>query len=61
MAGPCAQRIEHDRGIRVEVVRHPANRTVGRWIDAVQPDLFEIGENADGIVPLPKRASCCGA
>jgi hypothetical protein len=37
------------------VVRHPANRTVGRWIDAVQPDLFDIRENSDGFVPLPKR------
>lgn len=54
-AGACAQRIEHDHGIRVEVVRHPGNRTVGRWIDAVQPDLFEIRANADGFVPLPKR------
>jgi hypothetical protein len=54
-AGACAQRIEHDRGIRVEAVRHPGNRTAGRWIDAVQPDLLEIRENADGFVPLPKR------
>ena len=54
-AGACAQRIEHDHGIRVEVVRHPGNRTVGRWIDAAQPDLFEIRANADGFVPLPKR------
>lgn len=54
-AGACAQRIEHDHGIRVEVVRHPGNRSVGRWIDAVQPDLFDIRENPDGFVPLPKR------
>jgi hypothetical protein len=51
-AGASAQRIEHDRGIRVEVVRHAGNRSLGRWIDAVQPDLRE---NADGFVPLLKR------
>jgi hypothetical protein len=34
---------------------HPASRTLGRWIDAVQPDLFEIRANAGGFVPLPKR------
>ena len=28
---------------------------MGRWIDAVQPDLFEIRANAAGFVPLPKR------
>lgn len=28
---------------------------MGRWIDAVQPDLFEIRENADGFVPLHKH------
>jgi putative transposase len=50
-----AERSEHDHGIRVEVVRHPANRTVGRWVDAGQPDLFDIHEHADGFVPLPKR------
>lgn len=54
-AGACAQRIEHDRGIRVEVLRLPGNRTAGRWIDAVQPDLLKIRENADGFVPLLKR------
>jgi hypothetical protein len=37
------------------VVRRPGNRIVGRWIDAVQPDLFEIRANADSFVPLPKR------
>lgn len=56
-AGACAQRIEHDHGIRVEVVRHPGNRSVGRWIDDRQPDLFEseIRANPDGFVPLPHR------
>jgi transposase len=36
-------------------VRHPANRTVGRWHNCSQGELFEIRENAGGFVPLPKR------
>jgi transposase len=37
------------------VVRHPANRNVGRWVDAEQPDLFTVQANSDGFVVLAKR------
>jgi len=30
-AGACAQTISQCHGIRVQVVRHPANKNVGRW------------------------------
>ena len=50
-----AHHVEHTHGMRVEVVRHPANRTVGRWANDQQPDLFEVREHPDGFVPLPKR------
>ncbi len=40
---------------QVQVVRHPANRNVGRWIDARQPDLFAVQSNAKGFVVLAKR------
>ena len=54
-AGQCAQAIHENHGIRVEVVRHPANRTVGRWQCAEQGELFPVSTNADGFVALPKR------
>jgi transposase len=54
-AGRFAQTVEENHGIRVEVVRHPAHKTIGQWQadDAPQPLL--VTANADGFVPLPKR------
>jgi transposase len=54
-AGQCAQAIHENYGIRVDVVRHPANKLVGRWQCAEQGELFPIPVNADGFAPLPKR------
>jgi len=50
-AGKCAQRLQHDNDIRVEVVRRPG--AFGEWDDA-QMSLFTRAE-AGGFVILPKR------
>jgi len=39
-AGQWAKRVEQQHRIAVEVVRHPANRNVGRWQKADQQDGF---------------------
>lgn len=54
-AGQCAQTVSQSHDIRVQVVRHPANRNVGRWIDDKQPDLFVVPSDAQGFVVLAKR------
>lgn len=54
-AGQCAQTISQCHGIRAQVVRHPANRNVGRWINERQPDLFTVQADANGFVVLAKR------
>lgn len=54
-AGSCAQTISQCHGIRAQVVRHPANRNVGRWVDAKQPDLFTVDADDKGFVVLAKR------
>ena len=51
--GLCAQGLQRDHGITVEVVRHPGNRTVGRWHDT-QLALFEPVP-ANTFIVLPKR------
>lgn len=50
-AGARAQEIRDRHGIDVQVVRHPANRNVGRWHDGQIP-LFD---QPRGFVVLPKR------
>lgn len=47
--GQCAQRIEHDHGITVEIVRRPG--AAGEW-DSPQLSLWPAG---GGFVVLPKR------
>lgn len=54
-AGQCAQTVTQCHDIQVQVVRHPANRNVGRWVDARQPDLFTVESDAKGFVVLAKR------
>lgn len=49
--GQCARDLRERHGLDVEVVRHPANRNVGRWVEGQMP-LFEIPQ---GFVVLPKR------
>lgn len=54
-AGQCAQTVSQCHDIHVQVVRHPANRNVGRWVDDRQPDLFTVQADAKGFVVLAKR------
>lgn len=50
-AGMRAQELRQRHQIQVEVVRHPANRKLGRWQQGQLP-LFEV---LKGFVVLPKR------
>lgn len=54
-AGRCAQTINQQHGIAVEVVRHPANANVGRWCSPNQEDLFTRQPDTKGFTVLPKR------
>jgi len=54
-AGRCAQTISQQQGVRMEIVRHPANANVGRWAEVDQADLFTHREPRRGFVVLPKR------
>lgn len=54
-AGRCAQTVSQCHGIRVDVIRHPANRNVGRWSRADQSDLFTVNADDNGFVVLAKR------
>jgi len=54
-AGRCAQTVSQCHNIQVQVVRHPANKRVGRWQSADQPDLFTVNADSKGFVALPKR------
>jgi len=54
-AGQCARTLAEAHQINVDVVRHPANRNVGRWRHAEQGELFTVPANSNGFVPLPKR------
>lgn len=53
-AGQWAKRTELQHRIAVEVVRHPANRNVGRWQAVGQMDLF-AEEFKQGFGAMPKR------
>lgn len=54
-AGGCAQLISQVHHIRTQVVRHPANRNVGRWVNDKQADLFTVQADAQGFVVQAKR------
>ncbi len=54
-AGQCAQTVSQCHGIKVDVVRHPASRNVGRLVDTRQADLFTVQVDAKGFVVLAKR------
>ena len=47
--------LKQEHQIDVEVVRHPANRNVGRWVNPDQGELFQVLANSKGFVVLPKR------
>jgi transposase len=53
-AGQFAQTTEQTHAIRVEVVRHPANKSVGSWHVDGAPERV-VTANADGFLPLAKR------
>ncbi len=50
-AGKAAQELHQRHQIEVKVIRHPANRKVGRWQQGQLP-LFDL---VKGFVALPKR------
>ncbi len=54
-AGQCAQTVSQCHEVAVQVVRHPANQSVGRWVYPEQPDLFTVAAGAHGFVALAKR------
>jgi transposase len=54
-AGQCAQTLSQCHDIRVQVVRHPCNKNVGRWVRPEQPDLFAVAADDNGFVVLAKR------
>ena len=54
-AGACRTRLQAEHpGLTVEVVRHPANRSVGRRVQAQQALPLPVFEPKT-FVPLPKR------
>ncbi len=54
-AGQCAHTVSQCHDVAVQVVRHPANQSVGRWVYPEQPDLFTVAAGAHGFVALAKR------
>ena len=48
-AGRCAQLLSQRHYMEVQVVRHPGNRNVGRWMNAQQSDLFTVEADTNGI------------
>ncbi len=54
-AGQCAQTVSQCHAIQVQVVGHPANKNVGRWVHPDQPDLFTVQADASGSVVRAKR------
>lgn len=54
-AGHCAQTVSQCHRVDVQVVRHPANKNVGRWLHPDQPDLFTVKADERGFVVLAKR------
>lgn len=54
-AGQCAQTVSQCHDIPVQVVRHPANKNVGRWTHPEQGDLFTVKSDDKGFVVLAKR------
>jgi transposase len=47
--------VKADHGITVKVIRHPANRNVGRWSALGQEALFSDSSFHAGFTVLPKR------
>ena len=47
-SGTCAVHLQQEHQIDVEVVRHPANRNVGRWVDPTKVSCFPCWPTARG-------------
>jgi transposase len=55
-AGNCKRTLESvHEGLRVDVVRHPADRTVGRLVQAGQQEIPLDRPTRGTFIPLPKR------
>jgi len=54
-AGGCAQTVSQLDEVNVHVVRHPANKNVGRWTHPEQPNLLTLQADVGSFVVLPKR------
>ena len=54
-SGTCTVHLKQEHRIDVQVVRHPANRNVGRWVNPEQGELFPVLVDSKGFVVLPKR------
>ena len=54
-AGRCAETLSQSHDIQVQVVRHPANKQAGRWVNPYQHELFSVQADAKGFVVLAKR------
>ena len=54
-AGQCSPTAAQCHDIEVQVVRHPVNKNVGRWVAAGQSDLFTVQAGGQGFVVLAKR------
>jgi hypothetical protein len=55
MLASASRRSLQLHAIQVQVVRHPANKNVGRWAHPDQPNLFTVQADASGFVALAKR------
>lgn len=53
-AGQCARHMRDEHGLKVSVVRHPGNRSVGRWHDS-QLALFEPEPVTQEFSAMPLR------
>ncbi|MBB3192514.1 IS5 family transposase [Halomonas cerina] len=54
-AGQCAQTINQQHGVSVDIIRRPRSGKVGSWCPPEQEDLFTQPTNMHGFVVQPKR------
>lgn len=54
-AGRCAQTVQQQHGVQLDVVRHPCNAKTGHWAFVDQPDLFTESPATAGWQVVPKR------
>ena len=56
-AGQCAQTVSQLYDLEVQVVRHPANKNVDRWMHSEQPDPFTLQADAGPSAPITPGSS----